>query len=73
MPPYGDVTPPSLFAPYGEYAEAFMFTAEVSDDGRDGIAGAPGAAVVDVRVEAGFDTEVPDDTAVDAGRAGRSC
>lgn len=42
-----------------------MFTAEVSDDGRDGIAGAPDAADVAVSVEDGFETEVPDDVAVE--------
>jgi hypothetical protein len=72
IPPYGDVTPPSLFAPYGEYADAFAFTAEVSDDGRDGIAGAPDAADVDVSVEDGLETEVPDDVAVEGAIAGRS-
>ena len=65
IPPYGDTAPPSLFAPYGEYADAFAFTAELSDDGREGIAGAPDAADVDVNVEDGFEIEFPDDMAVD--------
>ncbi len=38
MPPYGDA--PILFAPYGEYAEAFLLTADVRVEGRSGIAGA---------------------------------
>jgi hypothetical protein len=58
--------------PYGEYADAFLFTAEVSDDGRSGIAGAPGAAVVDVNVDDGFEIEDPDDMVVEGGRTGRS-
>ena len=33
--------PPIRFAPYGEYAEAFLFTADVSVDGLSGIAGGP--------------------------------
>jgi hypothetical protein len=69
MPPYGEDTPPSLFAPYGEYAEAFRFTAVVSDDGRSGMAGAP-EAVVDDTTEAGFDIAVPDDIPADGGRTG---
>lgn len=37
IPPYG--VAPIRFAPYGEYADAFRFTAAVRLDGRSGIAG----------------------------------
>jgi hypothetical protein len=52
--------PPNLFAPYGEYADAFRLTADVRDDGRSGITGAPEADVVeDVMVEEGLEIDVP--------------
>ncbi len=39
MPPYGEAAP-SRLAPYGEYAEAFLLTADVRVDGLSGMAGA---------------------------------
>lgn len=38
VPPYGEA--PSRFCPYGEYADAFWLTVDVSVDGLCGIAGA---------------------------------
>jgi len=71
IPPYGEVTPPSLFAPYGEYADAFLLTAEVSVDGRSGMAGADDV-VADVvgADDSGLDVEAPVETPVDGDRAG---
>lgn len=68
MPPYGDAIPPSLFAPYGEYADAFLLTADVRDDGRSGTAGAP-AVAVEVVVDAGFVTALPVDIPVEDAKA----
>jgi hypothetical protein len=64
IPPYGEATPPSLFAPYGEYADAFRFTADVSVEGRSGMAGAP-----EFEVEACESAEIPVESAVEDGRA----
>jgi hypothetical protein len=71
IPPYGEATPPSLFAPYGEYADAFRFTADVSVDGRSGIAGASEDVVAEVDKAEGceFSTDLPVDIPVDDARA----
>lgn len=59
MPPYGDVPmAPILFAPYGEYVEAFRFTAVERVEGRSGMAGAPEV-----------DTDVADKVDVDGKEA----
>lgn len=56
MPPYGEDTPPNLFAPYGLYADAFAFTVDVRVEGRSGIAGAPDAEVDDIEEGRGLET-----------------
>lgn len=55
-------------APYGEYAEAFLFTAVVREDGRSGMAGAEENAAVGDAVAAVVltDGNIP----VEAPRAG---
>ena len=68
IPPYGEATLPILFAPYGEYADAFLFTADVSVDGRSGNAGAEEDE--DKSDDSGvLDAEIPVDTPVDDARA----
>jgi hypothetical protein len=71
IPPYGEATPPSLFAPYGEYADAFLFTADISVDGRSGIAGALEDVVVEEDKVEGCElpTEAPVEIPVDDGKA----
>lgn len=62
--------PAILFAPYGEYADAFRFTADVSDEGLSGIAGASEAVVEFDNVEGcEFSTELPVEIPVDGTRA----
>ena len=61
IPPYG--VAPIRFAPYGEYADAFRFTAAVRLDGRSGIAGGPEVdddAAVDIVVKPAANVELPD-------------
>lgn len=65
IPPYG--VAPIRFAPYGEYADAFRFTAAVRLDGRSGTAGGPAVdddAAVGVVVRPAGNVEVPDDKAL---------
>lgn len=66
IPPYGEApTPPSLFAAYGEYADAFRLTADVRVEGRSGMGGAEDEVAEDDKDEAcGAAVETPVDAAI---------
>ena len=66
IPPY--CVAPIRFAPYGEYAEAFRFTAAMRLDGRSGTAGGPEIiddAAADADVGPAGDVELLDDKALE--------